>query len=134
MSSTPKVLDSYSLIAYLEDEKGADKVGELIKQANDLETILMLSLVNWGELYYVVYRTAGKEAAQKALDSLDTLPIQIIPPDREVTKIAGELKATRKMSYADCFAAALAKQKKADLVTGDKEFRQVENVVKIVWI
>jgi predicted nucleic acid-binding protein len=38
------------------------------------------------------------------------------------------------MSYGDCFAAALAKLRKAELVTGDEEFRQIEKEIKILWI
>jgi predicted nucleic acid-binding protein len=48
--------------------------------------------------------------------------------------MAATLKAHKKMSYADCFAAALAKMKKAELVTGDKEFKEVRKEVKILWI
>lgn len=38
------------------------------------------------------------------------------------------------MSYADCFAAALAKLRKAALVTGDKDFKQVEDEIKVHWV
>ena len=38
------------------------------------------------------------------------------------------------MSYADCYAAALAKNKQASLVTGDPEFKQVAKDIKIHWI
>jgi hypothetical protein len=38
------------------------------------------------------------------------------------------------MSYARCFAAALAKLRKADLVAGKDEFKQVEEDVKALWI
>jgi uncharacterized protein with PIN domain len=38
------------------------------------------------------------------------------------------------MSYGDCFAAALAKLRKAELITGDEEFRQMEKEIKILWI
>lgn len=62
------------------------------------------------------------------------LPIEIVPVDQELAEIAGEFKATRKISLADCFAAALAKYGKADLYTGDLEFRSVERDIKIVWI
>ena len=64
---------------------------------------------------------------------LSTLPIQFVSVDIEFAKKAAELKASRKMSYADCFAAALAKPRKAELVTGDKEFKQVEGDVKVLW-
>lgn len=51
-----------------------------------------------------------------------------------MAKQAAVFKATKKMSYADCFAAALAKLRKAELVTGDKEFKQVQEEVRVAWI
>jgi predicted nucleic acid-binding protein len=51
-----------------------------------------------------------------------------------VAELAGQIKATRKMSLADCFAAALAKQRKSEVYTGDPEFRAVEEDVKVVWL
>lgn len=65
---------------------------------------------------------------------ISRLPIEVIPADLELARQAAGFKATQKMSYADCFAAALAKLHKAELVTGDKEFKQVEGHVKILWI
>jgi len=129
-----KVLDSYSLLAFFENEPGGDKVAELIKQARDREKPLLLSVINWGEIYYIVRRTAGKSAAEETIKDLDTLPIEIVPIDRETTKVAAEFKSTKRMSYADCFAAALAKLKNAELVTGDKEFCEVEDIVHIRWV
>jgi len=46
----------------------------------------------------------------------------------------GEIKATRRMSLADCFAAALAKHERAEIYTGDPEFRAVEKEIKATWI
>ena len=132
--SARKVLDSYALIAFFENQIGADKVSDLIKQARDSQTFLLLSLVNWGEVYYILYRAAGKQQAELALQSIDTLPIEIIPADREMTALAARLKATHKMSYADCFAAALAETKRAELITGDKEFKAVEKHIRIIWL
>ena len=132
--SARRVLDSYAILAFLENEPGADKVAEFIKQARDKDKLLFMSVINWGEVYYIVRRTAGIEAAEETLRNLGTLPIEIINVDRELTKIAAEFKSSRKMSYADCFAAALAKEKKAELVTGDKEFKEVEEEIKISWL
>ena len=132
--SARHVLDSYSVLAYLENEPGADKVAELMKHARDKDRPLLLSVINWGEVYYIACRTAGKSAAEETIGTLDTLPIEVVPADREITRIAAEFKATKKMSYADCFAAALTKSRNAELVTGDKEFREVEDIVHIRWI
>ena len=129
-----KVLDSYALLAFFENEKGADKVADLIRQARDKDKPLLLTTVNWGEVLYIAARASGNPAAGKIEEIIDTFPIEIIPVDRDIAKIAAEFKATKKMSYADCFAAALAKLKKAELVTGDHEFRAVENEIKICWL
>jgi uncharacterized protein len=129
-----RVLDSYSLIAYLEGEKGKEKVIEMIQDARDSKAILFLSMVNWGEIYYITLREAGRKRLEEVVHFVSTLPIQIVPPDLELTRQAAEFKSCKKMSYADCYAAATAKHYKAELVTGDIEFKQVENEVKIVWI
>ena len=134
MKPALRVLDAYGLIAYLEGEDGKDKMIEVFKVARDSGRALLLCVVNWGEVYYITLREAGRERADQVAHLLSALPIQFVAVDMELAMKAAELKASRKMSYADCFAAALAKLRKAELVTGDKEFKQVENDVKILWI
>jgi len=129
-----KVLDSYSLIAYLEGGPGADNMIEMFQAARDSGRDHLLSVVNWGEVYYITLREVGRERAEAVAHLISTLPIELVPVDLELTKLAAQLKATKKMSYADCFAAALAKLRRAELVTGDEEFRQVEGEIKIRWI
>jgi len=50
------------------------------------------------------------------------------------TPLQRNLVDNLKMSYADCYAAALAKLRRADLVTGDRDFKQVEGEMKVMWI
>ena len=134
MRAATRVLDSYSLIAYFEGEAGKDTVIEVFRSARDSGKDLFLSVVNWGEVFYIALREEGRERADEVAHLMSTLPIQVVPADLELAKQAAEFKATKKMSYADCFAAALAKLRKAELVTGDKEFKQVEGEVKVAWI
>ncbi len=134
MRAAVRVLDTYSLISYFEGEAGKDKMIEIFRAARDSGHPLLLSVVNWGEVFYIIQREAGRERAYNIAHLISTLPIQVIPVDLEQAKQAAEFKASKKMSYADCFAAALAKLRKAELVTGDKEFKQVEGEVKILWI
>jgi predicted nucleic acid-binding protein len=92
-------------------------------------------MVNWGEVYYVALREYDEEYANKVLHAMKNMPIEIVEVNRELTMLAARFKAKGGMSYADCFASGLAKLKKAaELVTGDKEFREVENEIKIRWI
>ena len=134
MKAATRVLDSYSLIAYLENEDGAEKMIEVIQGARNAGKPLLLSVVNWGEVYYITLREAGRERVEAVAHLISTLPIELVPADLELTKQAAEFKASKRMSYGDCFAAALAKLRKTELVTGDEEFRQVEKEIKILWI
>lgn len=134
MRAATRVLDSYSIIAYFEGEAGKEKMIEILRTARDSGRPLLLSVINWGEVFYITLREAGRERADQLAHLISTLPVEIIPADLELTRLAAEFKANNKMSYADCFAAALAKLRKAELVTGDKEFKQVEGQVKIMWL
>jgi len=128
------VLDSYSLLAYAEKEKGVDEVGDIFKKALDNKAELFLCVINWGEMYYITLREGGKERAELYKNTFARYPITIIDANKELTLLAAQYKAYHKMSYADAFAAALAKDKKAILVTGDLEFKSLEKEIKINWI
>jgi len=129
-----RVLDSYSVIAYIENEPGAKTMIEILKAARDTGTDLLFCVINWGEVYYITRRELGSERAEEVARLLQSLPIEIINADAALTRVAAEFKSKHKMSYADCFAAALAKSRNAEVVTGDKEFKQVEKEVRIHWI
>lgn len=128
------VLDSYALFVYLEGEKGADKVASVLTNALNGKTEVFMSVVNWGEVYYIVLREQGKQSAELYLKTIDRYPIEIINADKEHTLEAGKIKASNKLSYADAFASSLAKIKNAKLLTGDKEFQTVSKQIKIEWL
>lgn len=65
---------------------------------------------------------------------MPALPIEFHSASRALADIAADLKARYKLSLAASFAAALAKEKKAQLVTGDPEFKSVEKEIKINWL
>ena len=134
MRAAARVLDAYGLLAYFQGEAGEEAMIEVFRSAKSSGHFLLLSTVNWGEVFYATLRTFGRERAEEMAHSISRLPIEIVPADLELARQAAVFKATKKMSYADCFAAALAKLHKAELVTGDKEFKQVEAEVKILWI
>lgn len=136
MAKKPKavVLDSWAVMAYLEDEPAAEKVADIIADAHDDHTPLLMTVVNLGEVWYIIGREASEAEAERSIVEIKQLGIEIINADWTLAREAAGFKAKRKMSYADCFAAALAKQKKAHLVTGDREFAQVEGEIQIIWV
>lgn len=129
-----KVLDSWALMAFFKGEAAGDTVEALIHKAAGEKMRLFLCVVNWGEVYYGMWRAGGKEAADAVAEDLSRLPLELVDADLQLSRQAAIYKATHKMSYADCFAAALAKLKNAELVTGDTEFKEVEKEVKIAWL
>ena len=128
------VLDARAVITFFEDRPGAAEVEELIAGAIEGKRELFLSVINWGEVYYATWRAKGHPAARKMLAEIAQLPIEIVDADYELTKLAAELRAQHKLSYADCFAAALALDRKASVATSDKHFAQVEKQVDILWL
>jgi predicted nucleic acid-binding protein len=130
----PKVLDSWALLCYLEKERGTEKVIALFENAARFTAPLFMSVINWGEVYYQVSRRYGETKAEEIERLVESLPITIVDADKELTREAARLKAVKKLAYADCFAAALARWKKGELYTGDPEFKIVEKEVKIVWL
>ena len=130
----PVVLDSYALIAYLNKEEGYSKVSEIFEKCVDIDEYALMCVVNFGEVYYHALRVGGEQKAKLFLEITKALPIEIIEANINLTLQAAEYKAFNKMSYADAYAAALTKMKKGELVTGDKEFKTIENEIKINWI
>jgi predicted nucleic acid-binding protein len=131
-----KVLDSWALIAFFEDEPAADEVEKLLVRAEAGSHKLLLSVVNWGEIYYNTMRKVSQEAAEQKAREIAGLTIELVPveTDLHLVRQAAIYKATKKLSYADAFAAALAKVRNAELVTGDQEFKEVEGEIKIGWL
>jgi uncharacterized protein len=128
------VLDTWAVIAYLEDEPSGEQVEDLIATAHEEQIPIYMSVVNVGEIWYTVAREVSEEEANASVKLLRDLRIQFEDVDWTLTQEAARFKSQNKMSYADAFAAALAKVKKADLVTGDTEFKSLESEIKISWL
>ena len=128
------VLDSFGVMALLQDEPGAAKVQELLEAGSKEECALHISVVNLGEVLYLLENRRGIEAAHEALAFIEQSPIQTADVDRSLALLAARLKAATGIGYADCFAAALAQQLGAVLVTGDPDFQQVEHIVSVEWL
>ncbi len=128
------VLDSYALIAYVQKEAGSEKVVALLERAADESTKVLMCSANWAEVRYILARRLGEDEWEKLRTKLYSLPIEVVSVDRPLAEKAGKFKTTKKMSLADCFAAALAQENKAAIYTGDPEFEEVEKDVEIVWL
>jgi len=93
-----------------------------------------MSVVNWGEAYYAIWRAHGEKAANTKLQEAAPLPIELVDVDAQLARLAASLKAQHNLPYADCFAAALAQSRKAILVTSDKDFGLLGGTFKALWL
>ena len=125
------VLDSFALLALLQDEPGADRVDHLLTAASRGEAEIRMSLINLAEVQYQIIRRDADPS--KALAALEGFPIVRVSADAYVPQVV-ELKANHPISLADCFAAALAQDLDCPLVTGDPEFKKLEGMLKIEWL
>lgn len=128
------VLDTYALLAYLGAEEGQRTVQELLKQAAEGSVKLYLTIINYGEVLYVVERERGLTAAQMTVAAIDQLPVEVVEADRELTFGAAHIKANYPLAYADCFAVALARDVEGVVVTGDPKFSAVAELVDVAWL
>ena len=130
------VFDSYAFIALFRHEPGGPFVEEQLLNIAKGDTEGWLSSVNLGEVFYMMARKGNVEDAASAVSDILQWPVIIEEPTTDFCLLAAELKIHHKISYADAFAAALTIQKKATLITGDKEFNSLikETNFKVKYI
>ena len=93
-----------------------------------------MSVVNIGEVWHATARKHSDRDADNVIHELRSIGVKFIDVDWPTTQIAARFKAQGGISYADCFAAALAQTTKATLVTGDHEFKQLDQEITIEWL
>jgi len=128
------VFDSWAIMAYLEGETSAERVADIMADAHEEDVPLLMSVVNAGEVWYILAREVSVAEADRSLHQLKQLGIKLVDADWDLAHEAAGFKSKHKMSFADCFAAALARQKNANLITGDQEFKQVQKEISITWL
>jgi ribonuclease VapC len=134
MTKPTKVLDAYAMMAFLEGEPGAETVRNLFVQSVRGEMHLVVTAVNLGEVYYNIARTNSLEIADRLVEKLTDMPVEIVSVDWELARQAARLKAETPIAFADCFAAALAQLRDCPVITGDKEFQRLEQQVQVEWL
>lgn len=127
------VLDSFAILAWENREPHGQRVRQLVRAE---ENRFWMSVVNAGEVYYRIAKDYDVPEAERVLTWLSKQPVALVDANRELTFAAARIKARYALSYADCFAAALAKRLSAQVITGDPEFAVLERdrIVEIAWL
>ena len=109
------VLDTWAVIGLLSADPAGESVNTLLETTRPV-----MSWVNLGEVYYLVYRRRGEREANRAVSDLRSLLTTDEATGARVLE-AARLKANHRLSCADAFAAATAIAHDAELWTGDPE-------------
>jgi predicted nucleic acid-binding protein len=128
------VFDASALFVFAQDKPGASKVEELLTEARRGRARVLISAVNYGEVYGRILRDSGPEAALTAVQIVSPLSIEMLDVTPQRALRAAEVKARYKLHYTDSFAAALAIEHKATLVTSDSDFRRLGHDFPVVWL
>jgi predicted nucleic acid-binding protein len=119
------VLDANAVIRYFKagNAKGGEKVQELFLQAQRNQAHLSMSVINMGEVLYILIKNVGEQRALHYIQVLQHV-VTIVKADVAQTIQAATLKHQYKVGYADSFAAALSLSSKATLVSADPAFEK----------
>lgn len=128
------VLDANALLDFVDAGPGAPRVREILRETFHERCSTMISVLNWGEVFYLLWQRRGEEKARKTIGDLSRLPLDLVTVDLPQVLKAGEIKAIHKIPYVDCIAAALAELRKATLVTSDRDFDKLGRRIEVLWI
>jgi predicted nucleic acid-binding protein len=133
--NNPKyILDSYALLAYFQAEPAGAKVRNILKAAAAGTSKAFLSVINLGEIYYIVARKRGETEAGVITEAISRLPVVLVEATKERVLAAARVKAQHPVSYADAFVVAAAIEFTAIVVTGDPEFKETESQAAVLWL
>jgi predicted nucleic acid-binding protein len=119
------VLDANAILDFVESGPGANTVERLFRDAVPEKIIILISVINWGEVLYLLWKKRGEQKARDTMVRLLTLPIQLVSVELSQADKAAAIKALHKVPFVDCLAAALAELRAATLVTGDHDLRNL---------
>jgi predicted nucleic acid-binding protein len=128
------VLDANAVLDLVEAGPGFRKVEQLLQAALQNQSLVLISVLNWGEVFYLLWQRRGEEKARQTMASLLRLPLQIVSVDLSQALQAGEIKVFHKLPFVDCIAAALAMLHRAVLVTSDRDFEKLGRRVQVLWL
>ncbi len=129
-----RAFDSWAILALLQNEPSAPRVRSLITEAHASDASRWITTVNLGEVWYTLARRCSQPEADVSLREVLDLGFQVQDIDWRLARQAANFKSRFPIAYADCFAAALAKLRDSELVTGDPEFKCLEKEIKIYWL
>ena len=128
------VLDASALFIFLQKKPSSEKVSDLLKEAMGDRAEILMSAVNYGEVHGTIHKEYGPDRAVSVMNAVQPLPIHLVDATPSRACAAAGLKSKYKLYYVDSFAAALAFEHHATLVTSDSDFRKLGHHFPVLWL
>lgn len=119
------VLDTSAWLTLIEDEPGAELVQQILERARRREVLVLVSFMTFMEVRYITLQERDQAEADARIGLMASLPILRVESSERLSLLASDLKANHRLSVADAWIAALAKDRNATLVHKDPEFEQL---------
>jgi predicted nucleic acid-binding protein len=129
----PKVIDSWAMVAWIQDEPAGTALEALLLKADAGKLQLLMSWYNVAETFYTVAKRRKLSVAEEFLTRLPSLPVRLVLPDEDDIVAAARVKASHAVALGDAFAIALAQREGASVITGDQEIRRCK-LVPVDWV
>lgn len=126
------VLDTSALIAFIHNEYGSDAIQKILDDARRQKVHVYVSFMTFTEVYYMIWRYKGEEAAKDVMVTMEAMPLECVHSNHQLSLNAGRIKANYKLSLADAFIAATAIEKQAILIHKDPELEPMAKYVETV--
>ena len=123
----PWLLDTSAILAFIEDEAGADRVELALRRPT--------TLVPWPvllETHYVSLQEEGQAEADRRIALIKQLEVEVLwGMDESTLLTASTLKATHRVSLADAVIAAFAIRRRAVLMHKDPQFDALAGLLQM---
>jgi predicted nucleic acid-binding protein len=123
------ILDTSALLAYIEDEDGAEYAEDLLTKAESNEITLYIAFVSLTEVMYITLQEKDEGTAQARVDLIKSLSCTIEESSESLNFSAARLKAKNRISLADAYIAALCQKQNGILVHKDPEFEKLSPAI-----
>ena len=123
------ILDTSALLAYIEDEDGADYAEDLLIKAEHNEITVYIAFVSLTEVMYITLQEKDEDTARARIDLIKSLHCIIEESNENMNLAAARLKAKNRISLADAYIAALCQEQNGILVHKDPEFEKLSPAI-----
>ncbi|MDH7579123.1 MAG: type II toxin-antitoxin system VapC family toxin [Bacillota bacterium] len=124
-----KIFDAFAVLCWMQEEPGSSYINHLMEEAEKEAVKIQISAINIGEIFYRLLKSGKNQEATSFLSDIKrkSFPWQVVPANNTRVWEAAKLKGKYRISYADAFAMALAKETGGEIVTRDPEIIEACN-------